>query len=70
MFNKLYRLSALSQWGVRLRLSRPVILNIGPAPHQWGMAKIWWCVEIEDIMKQFWLKCKMKSRLFTIQTDW
>jgi len=48
-------------------MSIAVVLNVGPAPYRWGMAKIWWGVEIEDIMKQFWLKCKIISHLFTIK---
>jgi len=31
-----------------------VVLNVGRAPHGWGMARFWWGVEVEDIMNQFW----------------
>jgi len=28
------------------------------------VAKLWWGVEAEDIMNQFWVECKMKMHLF------
>jgi len=52
---------------VKNHWTRPVVLNLFSITHRWGMAKFWWGVEIEDIMKHFWLKCKMKSHLFTIK---
>jgi len=39
----------------------PVVLNVGPTPHRWGMAKFWWGVEDEDIMKNFGGNAKWKG---------
>jgi len=50
------------------RLSfRPVVLNVGLAPNQWGIAKFWWSVEVGDFMNQFWWEYKIKMHLFTIK---
>jgi len=42
-----------------------VVLNVGPAPHWWCVAKFWWGVEVEDIMNQFGWQYKMKMHLLT-----